>query len=153
MDNPETSEKGDEIHVNKRPIAELDGYDLIQEDQLELGDGFNCVKKVQGTNTTASYEINYNGEASGTLDLGFNLRRKQVYFDIKILKQGNNLGIGALQRLASQLNGRNFQLITGGIMPSSRPYWEHLAGKGQVVPINKDNPETQYKVLPSIKKT
>ena len=131
-------------------IAELDGYDLVQSPTLDLGDGFQCLKQEGGTNTSKWYQIKQGDEPLGRLQLAYGLKTKEVGFDIEIAdsRRGENFGLTTLQRLAGVLGDRGFSLVTGGIDPKSRPYWQHLAEKGLVTPIDATNPQTQYRVPP-----
>lgn len=133
------------------PIHEREGYDLVTQDTFSLPQNIELAKEVQGTNTTARYGMYANDERAGTVDLQFNLRNKMVSFDVAVSKNGHNLGMAALRGLASLLNERGFSLETRGIMLSARGYWEHLAEKGEVVPLDSsanDLPNAEYKVLP-----
>lgn len=132
------------------PISELDGYDLVAGDSLGTPNGFEFVKEASPTNTTGDYGIVFGGQRVGHATLAFGLHRKEVGFDVAITEPGNNLGATALRGLASSLDERGFSLVTAGIMPTSRGYWEHLAEKGDVVPVDVSNPNTQYRVIPAV---
>lgn len=129
--------------------AELDGYDLVESPSLDLGDGFYCIRQEgQGTKISKWYQITQDSEPIGRLELAYLLKRRFVEFDILIdnSKRGENLGLTTLQRLAGVLGDRGFSLVIGGIDPKSRPYWQRLAEKGLVIPVDATNPQTQYRV-------
>jgi len=134
-----------------KPIIEHEDYDLVKRDAFELGNGLKYVKYSQGTNTSANYKILDNGEIAGRVSLSFGLKRKNVSFDILVdeTHKGHALAITSLQSLANVLDERHIELKTGGISEGSRPYWEKLAARGQVIAIDEDDPETDYKVLPT----
>jgi len=131
------------------PIHELDGYDMVTSHSLAAGSGLEFQKEHQCTNTSGDYAISQDGEKVGHAALGFYLRQQEVSFDIAISKQGHDLGMTALKGLASNLDERGFSLVTGGIMPDSRSYWEHMAKRGDVTAIEPTYPQTQYRVLPA----
>ncbi len=131
-------------------LRDLDGYDLVTSDSLETSDGTLFQKQHQGTNTSASYSILKDGEPVGRAGLSFGLRQQEVYFDIEVYKQGRDIGATALRGLATNLDERGLSLITGGIMEASRPYWEHLAQRGDAVPVDPTNlATTDYQIVPA----
>ncbi len=133
----------------RMPIRELDGYDMVETDTLPAADGLDLQKRFQGTRTTASYAIVQGGEEVGQAELAFGLKRKEVAFDIAVSKKGHDIGATVLKGLANNLDDRGFMLVTAGIMSDSRPYWEHLAARGDVAPIDSSDPKTQYRVVPA----
>ncbi len=135
------------------PIHEREGYDLVTQGSFALPNDIELVKEKQGTNTTAAYGLYIGDERAGTIDLNFGLRDKVVSFDIAISKNGHNLGMTALRGLATSLDSRGFSLETRGIDPPARTYWEHLADKGEVTPIDPaatGSTTVEYKVLPQV---
>jgi hypothetical protein len=132
------------------PLTELDGYDIVTSGVLGTPNGFEYRKEAQGTNTSGGYGVIRDGQRVGHAALNFSLRNREVRFDIAISEPGQNLGANALRGLADTLDQRGFSLVTGGIMPGSRSYWEHLAAKGDVVPIDASDPNTQYQVVPTV---
>jgi len=131
-------------------LTEREGYDLVAGRSLDTPNGFTFIKERPTTNTSGEYRIVREGKRVGHAALTFGLGRKEVGFDVAITEPGNNLGAAALRGLASTLDERDFSLVTGGIMASSRGYWEHLAEKGDVVPIDPSDSNTQYRVAPAI---
>ena len=130
-------------------LKEREGYDLVVSDSLGTPNGFAFVKEAPTTNTSGNYGIIRQGKRVGYAALNFGLKRKEVGFDIAITEPGDNLGATALRGLANTLDERGFSLVTAGIMPSSRGYWEHLAERGDVVPIDTSDPTTGYRVVPA----
>jgi hypothetical protein len=133
----------------RKPITELDGYDMVGSDVLGTSNGFEYRRETRGTNTSGGYGIVREGQRVGYAALTFSLRNREVSFDIAISEPGHNLGATALRGLADTLGERDFSLVTAGIMPESRGYWEHLAAKGDVVPVDASDPNTQYRVVPT----
>lgn len=131
-------------------IKELDGYDLVEGDTLRASGGFQYQREAKGTNTSGEYGIYFGGQRVGHAALAFGLRNRNVYFDIGISEPGQNLGSAALRGLADTLGERGFSLVTGGISPEARGYWEHLAERGDAIPLEPTNPNTQYQVVPNV---
>jgi len=130
-------------------LEELPGYELIVSPIHDLGAGLQLVKTEQRTNTTVVYDLVEGGEVAGSITLAFGLKAHRVGFDITIRRPGQNLAVNALRRLASLLSAHGFELHTGGILPESRPYWQHLADKGEVIAVDKNDPQTTYVVPPA----
>lgn len=136
--------------VLQGPIKELDGYDLVEGDTVSASGGFLYQRETRGTNTSGNYGIYLAGRRVGHAALSFGLRDRRVYFDIGISEPGQNLGSGALRGLADTLGERGFDLVTGGISSGARGYWQHLAERGDVIPLEPTNPNTQYQVVPHV---
>lgn len=135
------------------PIHEREGYDLVTKNSFTLPNDLELVKEKQGTNTTAAYGLYMGNKRAGSIDLNFGLRDKVVSFDIAISKSGHNLGVTALRGLATSLGSRGFSLETRGIDPPARTYWEHLADKGVVTPLDPATTgasTVEYKILPQV---
>ncbi len=133
-----------------RPLREMDGYDLVTKDVLDVGSGFSFQKAHQGTNVSASYRILEDGNDVGGASLDFDLYGQEVLFDIKLSERGRGIAASALGELASRLNERGFNLVTATVAPESRGYWEHLAERGEVIAVDPSDPETDYVVSPVI---
>lgn len=134
----------------RQPIKELDGYDLVEGDTVPASGGFLYKKEVKGTNTSGEYGIYRADKRVGHAALAFSLRDRRVYFDVGISESGHNLGSRALRGLADTLSERGFDLVTGGISTDARGYWQHLAERGDVIPLESTNPNTQYQVVPHV---
>lgn len=131
------------------PRTELPGYDLLTQDSLATPNGFTFAREQQKTNTTGQYGIVWHGRRVGSASLDFGLRRGRVDFDVLMTERGKGLGVRALGDLALTLSGSGLDLVTSAIMPDSRPYWERMATEGHVVAIDNQDPNTQYRVLPT----
>lgn len=145
-----SQDKNIKINSHRTLINELDGYDLMTSPTLPATDTIRYEKERGTTNTSGEYSIMQNEKRVGHAALSFALRDKEVYFDISISEQGQNLGSTALSGLAETSRRQGLNLITGGIMSSSKDYWRHLAERGDVVALDPTNPDTQYRAIPHL---
>lgn|GEM_PF-2918311 len=137
------------------PRNEINGYDLVTSDSLSTPNGFKFVREKHGTETTGVYGIIYEGKRIGEANLSFGLNKRQagrreVGFDIAVTERGRNLGALALGGLASTLDVHNFDLVTADVKASSQAYWDHLAAKGDVVPVDTAGQYLKYQVVPIV---
>ncbi len=124
------------------------GHHLLTQDSFHLDDNNTLIKIHSQTPGNNSYELMHKSNVVGQIDLTLDAAAKRVLFDLLIYEEGKNLGNSTLQKLATVLDGADLDLVTADIQPDSRPYWEHLASKGIVIPLEPENPQTRYRVLP-----